>query len=288
MAFKDALRHGFYTMQTARDWYREVTLPDNGGDGMHADLIFHWIRVSALLVQPIIPHFAEFMWQEILDEPKSIQLAQWPEASTERDDAVLARLEYMRGVLSSMRSAEAMIAKKKGKGKAGITFDPSKPRSGRIFVARNFPVWQAQVIDAVRESYEKSKSQGVDDKEVRASLDKLGLAKDKRAMPFMQQFKVGPAACCEPDPAADLCLTQRSLLTKGPDVFERSLPFNELEALTVLGPYIKASMRFQEVSVVSVEEALATIEKEGEKDGWDKAKIELAEPGSPETIFWNV
>lgn len=87
--------------------------------------------------------------------------------------------------------------------------------------------------------------------------------------------------------SADGGALQRVLLSKGPEAFERSLPFDELEALTVLSPYIKASMRFQEVSVVSVDEARATIEKEGEKDGWDKAKVEQAEPGSPETVFWN-
>jgi leucyl-tRNA synthetase len=47
-------------------------------------------------------------------------------------------------------------------------------------------------------------------------------------------------------------------------------------------------MKFVDVSVVSVEDALATIEREGEKEGWEKAKVESAEPGSPETVFWNV
>jgi leucyl-tRNA synthetase len=177
-------------MQSARDWYREVTTPENGGTGMHADLVFHWLRMSALMVQPLIPHFSEYLWMDILEEKKSVQTALWPEAEVVEDKGVLARLEYMRGVLSTMRSAEAAIAKKKGKGKATGTFDPSKPRSGRIFVATSFPAWQREVVESIKQSFDASGGKSVDDKEVREALAKKGLAKDKRVMPFMQQFKV--------------------------------------------------------------------------------------------------
>ncbi len=185
-------------MQSARDWYREVTLSENGGTGMHVDLVFQWIRMSALMAQPFIPHFCEFLWMDILDEPRSVQIALWPEVEAAADDAVLARLEYMRGVLSTMRSAEAAIAKKKGKGKSTGTFDPTKPRSARIFVATSFPAWQHEVIDSVREVYEGSGDKTIDDKKVRESLNAKGLGKDKRVMPFMQQFKVSSAGCGGP------------------------------------------------------------------------------------------
>lgn len=181
-------------MQSARDWYREVTMPENGGPGMHVDLVFHWIRMSALLSQPFIPHFSEFLWMDILEESKSVQTALWPEPEAEADEAVLNKLDYMRGVLSAMRSAEASIAKKKGKGKATGTFDPAKPRSARIFVATSFPAWQHEVVESVREVYEASGDKSVDDKKVRESLNAKGLGKDKRVMPFMQQFKVSQTA----------------------------------------------------------------------------------------------
>ncbi len=58
--------------------------------------------------------------------------------------------------------------------------------------------------------------------------------------------------------------------------------------MSLLLPYIKASMRFSDVYVVSNEEALATIARDGEKEGWEKTKVESAEPGSPEMVFWNV
>ncbi|TFY79564.1 hypothetical protein EWM64_g4448, partial [Hericium alpestre] len=73
--YKDALKYGFYELQSARDWYREVTAEI----GMHADLVKRWIRISALLVTPIAPHFAEHIWTTILNKPTTIQNALWPE-----------------------------------------------------------------------------------------------------------------------------------------------------------------------------------------------------------------
>lgn len=189
--YKEALRTGFYEFETSRNWYREVTAAENGGSSMHADLIFEWIRTLALLTQPIIPHFAEFLWRDICQERGSVQEALWPEVDGAENEAVLKQLEYMRGVIGSMRSAEAAVAKKKSKGKS-VAFDPSKPRSARIVVATAYPAWQSQVMDALKGEYETSQSEdrAIDDKNLRAALDKAGLLKDKKAMPFLQTMKV--------------------------------------------------------------------------------------------------
>jgi leucyl-tRNA synthetase len=158
---------------------------------MHADLIHDWIRRLALLTQPIIPHFAEFLWRDICEERGSIQEALWPEVEGAENQAVLKQLEYMRGVIGSMRSAEAQISKKKSKGKA-VTFDPSKPRSARIIVATSYPEWQSKVMEALKAESDASQAEGraIDDKNLRAALDKAGLLKDKKAMPFLQTMKV--------------------------------------------------------------------------------------------------
>lgn len=79
---------------------------------------------------------------------------------------------------------------------------------------------------------------------------------------------------------------QKEVLARGKAAFNRSLPFSELEALTLLRPYLKVSLKFQDVYVVSVEEAEKEIEA-GDKEGWSKEKIEASEPGSPSIQFWN-
>lgn len=47
-------------LQGKRDKYREVAT-----EGMHRDLVFLFIKVQVLLMAPITPHMAEFIWGEL-------------------------------------------------------------------------------------------------------------------------------------------------------------------------------------------------------------------------------
>ncbi|KAH8834105.1 hypothetical protein DL96DRAFT_1666957 [Flagelloscypha sp. PMI_526] len=164
MHYKDAVKFGFYELQSARDWYREVT----ANIGMHIDLVQYWVRVAALVITPIAPHFAEHIWLTILKEPKSIQLALWP-TPKEAPSTGYAELSLVK-----------MLSKAKGKkgGNADTLFDPKKPKAVRVYVASTFPDWQNVCVQAVQDSYDEEKDK-VDDV-------KKGLIKDKKAMPFVQ------------------------------------------------------------------------------------------------------
>lgn len=74
MLFKEALRFGFFELQSARDKYRELC----GAGGMHSDLVFEYIRRQALLMAPICPHVAEHIWT-LLGNKVSILTASWPQ-----------------------------------------------------------------------------------------------------------------------------------------------------------------------------------------------------------------
>lgn len=185
MFYKDALKYGFYELQSSRDWYREVTA-DAGG--MHVDLVNYWIRIAALIASPITPHFAEHIWQGILNEPTSIQVASWPEPETAVDQANVEAGAYMRGTVKMIRDAEVALTKKMSKGKV-MSYDPKKPRAVRVYVASSFPGWQNICVKAIQEGYAPD-SEKVDDAIVRQVLTANGLIKDKRAMPFVQAFKV--------------------------------------------------------------------------------------------------
>jgi leucyl-tRNA synthetase len=108
----------------------------------------------------------------------------------------------MRGVVDSIRSAEALVSRRKGgKQKAPApSYDPSKPKQARIYVARDFPEWQNKSVQLVREAWDDASST-IDEAKLRSSLDAAGLNKDKRAMPFCQLFKVRSSE--EPMFAAD-------------------------------------------------------------------------------------
>ena len=159
------------------------------------------MRTAALLVMPIAPHFAEHIWSGILKHPSSIQLALWPTPTKPIDRALLEAATYMRGTTKTMRDAETalvkMLSKTQGKGKKDdrAMFDPRKPKTVSVYVATAFPEWQDVCVQAVKEAYVKEEDR-VDDVKVREVLMEKGLIKDKRAMPFVQAFKVRIAAFC--------------------------------------------------------------------------------------------
>ena len=186
--YKDALKYGFYELQSARDWYREVTLDG----GMHADLVKYWIRVLAILASPIAPHFAEHVYSFILQSPTSIQLARWPTPKESVDRTIIEAIAYMRSTVKSIRDAEALLQKMLNKTKPkkdGSIFDPKLPKSLRIYVATSFPEWQDACVRIIKEAYDEQ-SDSVDDVKIKELLVQKGLIKDKNVMPFIQAFKV--------------------------------------------------------------------------------------------------
>ncbi|KIJ61224.1 hypothetical protein HYDPIDRAFT_183337 [Hydnomerulius pinastri MD-312] len=263
-AFKDALKYGFYELQNVRDWYRELTTEFS----MHADLVKYWIRVSALLVTPFAPHFAEHIWLEYLKEPKTIQLALWPDPGRAADRTIIEAGQYMRKTLKMIRDAEISLLKKMQKGKggkgSGSSFDPKSPRSVRIYVATRFPEWQDTCVQVVKDSYSEQEDK-VDDAKVKELLTERGLIKDKRAMPFVQAFK------------------KRMSDIGAKAAFRRTLSFSETEVLNEFLPYLKRALNLVDAEVFSVEEAL---QREG--PGFSRIIIEASEPGSPAFEYRNV
>lgn len=71
--FKEALKTGLFEFQRSRDSYRELC----GSNGMHVDLIFDFIERQILLMCPICPHIAEYIWG-LLGKPGSIVKAAFP------------------------------------------------------------------------------------------------------------------------------------------------------------------------------------------------------------------
>jgi leucyl-tRNA synthetase len=263
--YKDALKYGFYELQTARDWYREVT----SDIGMHAELVRYWIRISTLLVTPIAPHFTEHIWSSLLHEPKSIQLASWPEPSRPVDKVIVDSGAYMRNTIKTIRDGELnlmkkMIKAKKGKDVGEAPFDPKKPKSVTIYVATAFPEWQDACVKAVKDAYVKDADK-VDDAKVREILTQRGLIKDKRAMPFVQSFK------------------KRIAEYGAQAAFRRTLPFSEATVLSEILPYLKRTLNLVDAEILSVEKART---KEG--PGYTRSIIDSSEPGSPAFEYRNV
>ncbi|KAJ8518730.1 hypothetical protein ONZ45_g4251 [Pleurotus djamor] len=264
--YKDALKYGFYELQTARDWYREVTQDI----GMHVDLVMYWIRVAALLACPIAPHFGEHIYSTILKSPESIQKARWPTPAEPVDRSIIESGQYMRGLIKTIRDAEValvkMMSRMKGKNASSAPpFDPKKPKSVRIYVATAFPEWQDTCVAIIKEAYSEETDK-VDDAKVKQLLAAQGLIKDKRAMPFIQAFK------------------KRMAQFGAQTAFRRTLPFSEGAVLKEIAPYFKKSLNLIDVEVLSVDEAMQRIEE----PGFTKSIIDTSEPGNPAFEYRNV
>ena len=57
-------------------------------------------------------------------------------------------------MVKSVRDLEILSQRKKNKGK-GESFDPSKPKSLKLFVATRFPEWQDFAVGAVKQNYDE-------------------------------------------------------------------------------------------------------------------------------------
>ncbi|KAK0557446.1 cytosolic leucyl tRNA synthetase [Tilletia horrida] len=263
--YKDAMKFGFYELQTSRDLYREATADVK----MHVDLVLLWIRTQALLVAPVAPHFAEHLFRTVLGESGSVQTASWPALTHPVDKTITDTAAYVRGKTKTIRDAEIQLAKKKAKGKdVGVKYEERKPKDLRIFVAKNFPAWQEAIVKVVKEN---TNEKGVtDDAKVRETLAAQGMLKDKKAMPFVIALK-------------------KRISESGADVaFNRMLPFNEIETLQAASSYIKRTMGFREIHIESAEDALSKADELEGKDGFDRKIVEAAEPGTPSFTFYNV
>ena len=254
--YKLALKSALYDFQSARDFYREAC--SASGTPMSRPLVIRYVRLQSLIMATITPHWSEYMWLEVLGEKETIQFAQWPQVR-QADAAVTAARQYVKTTSSNITSAEAQAAKKMAKGKTAA-FDPKKPKRLTVFAATSYPVWQEKYVDLVRSMLDKSSLS--DDKTLNAQVAKMGKGPEmKKAMPFVQLLK-------------------RRLVAgeKQEAVFERALPFDEIDVLNQMKSGLMRTTGAAEIVVEGVHEG---------KEGLP-VQAENAVPGQPTFLFENI
>lgn len=267
--YKAALKSGLYDFTSARDFYREAT--KSAGIGMHHDLVKRYVSLQALMLTPIAPHWAEYMWIDVLGNTTSIQHERFPTVPDQVASLTAAR-EYVRATSSNITSAEGAQQKKIAKGKAA-KYDPKAPKKLTIYAAQAFPAWQDKCIELVREAFD-----GVT-LDAKALSQKFDKAETKKAMPFVNNLK-------------------RRLESgeKQTDVFERKLLFDELNVLTEMVPGLQQTVqKCAVVEIVSIKEGATKGIVVGGSDasaGEERTDLppqaETAVPGAPTFNFENV
>jgi len=226
LLFKDAMRTGLFSMQGARDKYRELC----GELGMSRPLARRFVEWQALMLAPVCPHVCEHLWQ-LLGHTQSILHARWPEAGPV-DELAIQQSDYLMEAVRDFRLKLIAAKAPKGKGKAAAA---AAPTHCTAYVAKTYPAWQATVLDTLRTMY--AAAGPPDNKLVSQELAKKPELKKvmKRTMPFVAFMKEKVAA-------------------KGLAALDATLPWEEAEVLRANLAYITAALDLEGVTLAAAAE----------------------------------
>ncbi|KAI0594946.1 hypothetical protein F4775DRAFT_572023 [Biscogniauxia sp. FL1348] len=264
--FKSALKSGFYDLIAARDFYRDATKA--AGVSMHQKLVRRYAELQAVLLAPIAPHWAEYIWLEVLGQKYSIQTARWPVVAP-ADAAWLATLDYIRSTMSNVTAAKGQQHKKLAKGKTKVAFDPKRPFKVTIFLNSKLPDWQEMCLNLVSRALDNLGL--VEMNSIGKQLDKKDT---KRAMPFIKALK----------DRLDAGETRSAVL-------DARLPFDEKRALAEIIPALTHTLQpcCSNVQVVEVQPASGIDIVSGELWTGELSTIAMAAvPGKPTFQFDNI
>lgn len=254
MMFREALKSGFYDLQSARDSYRLMS-GDEGG--MHADLVKRFIEVQTLLLAPICPHTCEYIHGSLLKKEGTVTKAGFPVGDAE-DASLTAANKYLNDLITNMRKG---IAKCTAPPKKGPKGPPKKAVESTIVVASEFVGWRATCLGILSECYDAEKKELPPMPVILTKVKSSELAKDanfknvmKMMMPFVK-FKMDEAAVA------------------GASALNTKIIFDEMGMLKENIDFIKRTLDLPNIKL-----CFSTDKEAG-------AKAEEATPGAPATSF---
>lgn len=241
MQFKEALRTGFFELQQSRDKYRELC---GGLSGMYKELVMKFIKIQAVLLSPICPHVAEYIWSDLLSNKNSILNEKWPVVG-EIDQIVIKSSDYLmeaaRDFRLKLKNYTVPIKNKKG----GPPLIKEKPTHATIYVAKTYPAWQCTVLTKLKEMYSKNPNEVPDNKSISQELGKIADLKKwmKKVMPFVQ-------------------FTKERISSVGMSALDLTLEFDEKQVLMDNLSYITNDLLLEGIEVIYSSDAGDKIQEE--------------------------
>ncbi|CAK9168178.1 unnamed protein product [Ilex paraguariensis] len=263
--FREALKTGFYDLQAARDEYRFSC----SSGGMNHDLLWWFMDVQTRLISPICPHYAEYVWKELLKKDGYIIKAGWPEASM--PDLTLKKAnEYLQGSIVSMRKLLQKQISGLKKGNINVSSNLNKPRVGLIFVNEQYDGWKKECLNILQSKFNSKTHTFAPDQEILEALQQGEIGREgnfkqiqKLCMPFLR-FK------------------KDEVITVGVQALDLKLPFGEIEVLEENSELIKRQLGLEQVEILSVADSNAVM-KAGPHASL--LKQNPPSPGNPTAIF---
>ncbi|KAL6497721.1 hypothetical protein OROHE_027046 [Orobanche hederae] len=268
--FREALKSGFYDLQAARDEYRLSC----GAGGMNRELLWRFMDIQTRLIAPICPHYAEYVWRELLKKDGYVVKAGWPKGDL--PDLTLKKAnDYLQDCIVSMRKLlQKQISGSKKGGKTGSSnvVQNNKPTVGLIFVNEQYDGWKKECLNTLQKKFDSKTCTFAPDHEILAELQnsEIGQAGNfkqiqKLCMPFLR-FK------------------KDEVKAVGVQALDLKLPFGELDVLEENVGLIKRQLGLERLEVLSAKDGEA-VARAG--DHASVLNSNPPSPGVPTAIFMN-
>ncbi|XP_068648083.1 leucine--tRNA ligase, cytoplasmic-like isoform X1 [Aristolochia californica] len=229
--FREALKTGFYDLQAARDEYRFSC----GTGSMNRDLLWRFMDVQTQLITPICPHYAEYVWKELLKKDGFAVKSGWPIADLP-DLTLKVANKYLQDSIVSMRKMlqkQVSGSKKVKKGVEVGSREENKPTSGLIFVNEQYDGWKETCLRILASKYDRESGSFKPVQEILNAVKEQTNFKEiqKECMPFLK-FKKDEVLNVGPQ-ALDLRLTfgEADVLKENLDLIKRQLGLEHVEVI---------------------------------------------------------
>lgn len=232
--FREALKTGFYDLQAARDEYRFSC----GSGGMNRDLLWRFMDVQTRLIAPICPHYAEYVWKELLKNEGFVIKAGWPKADFPNRTLQKAN-KYLQDSIASFRKLLQKQVSGSKKGNINVVNNQNKPMAGLIFVNEQYDGWKKECLNILRRKFDGTTHTFAPDQEILKALQLSPLGQEgnfkqtqKLCMPFLR-FK------------------KEEVKAVGVHALDLKLPFGEFEVLEKNLELIKRQLGLEQVEILS-------------------------------------
>jgi len=276
--FREALVSGFYGLQAARDEYR-LTYKENNQDNIkdyNQELVWRFIDVQTRLLAPICPHYAEFLWREILKKEGFVVKAGWRTA-----DALNLTLQsankYLQDSIDSIRKLlEKKIPGSKKANKQGALATALKGNkiTCLIFVNEQFDGWEAECLSILQNKFNRDTRTFAPHSEILEAIQQSFVG---QSFDFKQIQRI-----CNPF----LKFKKDEAIALGEQSLDLRLPFGEIEVLRENKDFIKRQISSKDLVVQDVE-ILSAADADSVANAGSSSSLNQnpPSPGVPAVIF---
>ncbi|XP_057444690.1 leucine--tRNA ligase, cytoplasmic-like, partial [Lotus japonicus] len=212
--FREALRTGFYELQIAKDEY----IFSCGVEGYNRELVWRFMDVQTRLLAPICPHYAEFIWRELLKKEGFMVKAGWPTADV--PDLTLK---------SSNKSLHDSIIRIRKLLQKQLLGSEYMVTAGLIYVNEQLDDWKVECLNILRNKFNRDTRTFAPESEILEALEHRGHS-CQQCRPFLNYMK-GKANEHGAE-VLDLRFSEMEVLKQNLDLIKRQLALEHVEILS--------------------------------------------------------